>query len=114
MDLSVYALKSREEVYVWLRQDPDRTIAFYNKVSVLLAELPEGNSLYIPDICKESSFEMFIKMVCLYILECRSYPDFTEYSSFIDFSADFCTIKRIPAFRPSRSLPPLVSKRLGI
>lgn len=101
MDLSCYQLKSRNELKKWLNEDCERTMIFYRRVYTLLDELKPGVSIHIPDICKESSYELLIKMVCLYILECSNYPGFTCFSSYIEFSLDFCTIKRVPEFVPS-------------
>lgn len=102
MNLSKYRLNRYSELNKWLYEDEARTMRFYRKVYEMLDNIPEGGTVFIPSICQESSFELFIKIVCLYISEMRRYT--TPEDSYLELSTDYTTITRMPASRPQKSL----------
>lgn len=69
-DLSLYRLNNYSELQTFLSENDNKTFHAYRElVYVRMNSLKPGHSFKIRSKVKEENFELFIKTVCLYILE---------------------------------------------
>lgn len=92
-DLSKYRLNDDRELDRFSSKDPVRFLQFQCDVYNMLDGLVPGERINVIDVCKPTSVEVFIKVVCRYILNHQN-DGFTK--SHIEFSEDYRQIYRRP------------------
>lgn len=97
MNLSSYKLNSISEVLPLYKEDPGRFMRFYNTIYLLLCSIPPLGSIRVADHCQPASYSIFIKCVCLCILEERHQSE--EIDRMLEFSDDYTEIRRSGIFR---------------
>ena len=93
-DLSKYRLNADSELDVY-RQDLHKFVLFQCDVYNMLDGLAIGDSINVCDVVVPESLDVFIKVVCLYIL-LHQYDGFDVAK--IEFSDDYRKIYRRPGF----------------
>lgn len=97
-NLSRYRLNTDSELDQY-RQDLHKFVRFQGEVYNMLDGLAIGDSINVCDVVKPDSIDVFIKVVCLYIL-LHQQDDISK--SRIEFSEDYRKIYRRPGFtRPN-------------
>lgn len=92
MNLSNYYLRHTHELDPIFHMDKERFMRFFNAVYKLLDDIQPGHEVFIPNVCQEKSFEVFIKVAGYYIYEESKRTTWRD--SCIEFSDDYCTLKR--------------------
>lgn len=95
LDFKQYRLNQDSELDKFRNPDPERFIRFQFKVYTLLDSLEMGDKIDIVNKITPESYEVFIKVVCLYILMHRGDP---IEKSYIEFSEDYTMIYRKKGF----------------
>ena len=95
INYSCYRLNDESELSKY-QKDLTRYNKFLNRVFSFLDSLVDGETVDVQNITDETTIEIFIKVVCLYIL----YRNPTSYEdSYIIFSTDYSKILRVPGFK---------------
>lgn len=97
MNLSSYRLNSISEVLPLYEENPGRFMRFYNTIYLLLCNIPPLGSIRVADHCQPASYSIFVKCVCLCILEERHQSE--EIDRMLEFSDDYTEIRRSGIFR---------------
>lgn len=92
-DLSIYRLNDDRELDSFFYRDPVKFLRFQRDVFNMLDGLIPGDRINVIDVCKPTSIEVFIKVVCQYIL--MHQRDGLD-KSHIEFSDDYRQIYRRP------------------
>lgn len=94
IDLSKYKLKDISELERFRKLNEESFFTFYTHVVKMLNLLKEGEKFYIPDRChhSERSLELFVKLVCFYIIDEMTYTSWR--TGRIDLSEDCCWVSR--------------------
>lgn len=69
MDMSKYIMKDITELDKFIEMNPSRFCAFQDRVEAMLNNLQAGGTINVVDVVEEKSYELFVKLVCLYINE---------------------------------------------
>lgn len=93
-DLSSYRLNADSELDEY-RQDLHKFVLFQRDVYNMLDGLAVGDSITVCDVVVPESLDVFIKVVCLYIL-LHQYDGFEAAK--VEFTSDFRRIYRRPGF----------------
>lgn len=96
MDYRQYRLNDVSELTRLAEADPERFYTFFRKVYSVLDAIPFGNPVFIRDLVEDKDIEVFIKIVCFYIDDYRSFSSLED--SYIDFLDDYSGIFRRPGF----------------
>ena len=98
-DLSKYRLNADSELDPF-RRNLHKFIRFQTEVYNMLDGLAEGDTINVCDVVMPESIEVFIKVVCLYII-LHQHDD--ESMSRVEFSTDYRKIYRRPGYvKPAR------------
>ena len=93
-DYSTHRLNDDSELLPYM-EDMPRYISFVNRVYNLLNSLEIGEGLSVDKVVKPENLDVFIKVVCCYILHENPFrPD-----SYIEFNTEYTIITRVPAFQ---------------
>lgn len=95
INLKKYRLNQDSELDKFRDPDPERFYRFQSKVYTLLDSLGIGDKIDIEEKINPASYEVFVKVVCAYILMHR--VDGLS-ASFIEFSEDYAYIYRRPGY----------------
>lgn len=108
-NLSKYRLNEEAELDRFRSPDPKRFFRFQLKVYTLLDNICVNGAIDVTDAATPESIEVFIKVVCLYILMERrcSKPE----DSYIEFSSDYRQILRKPGFKQACRKPHFYSRK---
>ena len=88
-----------EKVMPLAGRDPGRFKRFYDRVTELLLRIPEGGSIIVSEHCTARSFELFMDVAEMCIIEELFHKSIND--ALLEFSDDRSEIRRCPAWRPA-------------
>lgn len=74
------------------REDPERFMRFYNAVYLILDKIPEGGTLRISDHVRPTSYNLFVTIASLLVIEENCRKD--VFDDYLEFSDDYSAIRR--------------------
>lgn len=91
MDYSTYKLTSEKEIDTMYQQDPERVMAYFNRVYRYLSRMKVGVWVKVDDVAAAGTVEVFIKVVCRYIIS--GYRSHSARQ--VEFSDDYTEFRKI-------------------
>lgn len=91
MSYLTYKLISMKELDAIAQEDPERMKAYFNRVYRYLSRMKVGVWVKVDDVAAAGTVEVFIKVVCRYIISCYR----SRAALQVEFSDDYTEFRKI-------------------